>query len=99
MTELYIGLEIWAAIGFAITAIILVTPPWMDTLPKWAQIAVATIAGPILWIFISFFVIWMLRDNGPVAQYGAHQAGSDSVKNDLYGGNGRFQFGSAADGS
>jgi hypothetical protein len=34
MTELYIGLEIWAAVGLVITAIILATPPWMDTLPR-----------------------------------------------------------------
>jgi MFS superfamily sulfate permease-like transporter len=99
MTELYIGLEIWAAVGLVITAIILATPPWMDTLPRWTQIAIAAIGGPVLWIFISFFVVWMLRDNGPVPRYDEHHAGFGSVKNGLYEGNGPLRFESAADGS
>lgn len=99
MTELYFVLEIWAVIGAVITAIILATPPWMDTLPKWRQIAVAVIGGPVLWIFISFFVFWMLRDNGPIPKYRARQSEPDSARIKLYDRNERLQFGSATDGS
>ena len=99
MTELYLGLEIWAAVGIFITVIILATPPWMDTLPEWMQIAIAAIGGPVLWLFISFFVFWMLRDEGSVLKYSGHRPAADPTENEFYDGHDSLQYGSASDGS
>ena len=65
MTELYIGLAIWAVVGVIIVALIFASPPWMPTLPEWAQITITVISGPMVWICIAFVAFWVLGDDGP----------------------------------
>ena len=65
MTELYIVLAIWAVVGVASMAIIIARLPWIHALPKWAQITITVISGPMVWICIALFAFWVLRDDGP----------------------------------
>jgi len=65
MTELYIVLAIWAVVGVVSMAIIIASPPWIHALPEWAQITITVISGPMVWICIACFAIFMLMDDGP----------------------------------
>ncbi len=78
MTELYIGLAIWAVVGVVIVAIIFASPPWMPTLPEWAQITITVFSGPMVWICIACVAIFVLMDDGPEK--------SDSGKSEFEGG-------------
>ncbi len=60
MTELYIGLAIWAVVGVVIVAIIFVSPPWMPALSEWAQITITVFSGPMVWICIACVAILVL---------------------------------------
>ena len=58
--------------------ILLACPPWMHTLPKWAQICVAIVGGPVAWICIAFFAYWVISDDGTTSERSALRSVSGS---------------------